>query len=190
MSTLVISMSSPKSLKRSYDEATLQDDLPEHAQNSTAPVISPRLTRLPSSPPSPSSQLALKAEPTIKAASPEQSTKSAGSAAKRAKLTFAEKEARRIEKEFKDRQKAEERAKKDEEKAQREKEKVAKEEERVKRAEEKKAKDVERRKVKEEKDRTREEEKVKKEEEKHKRDEEKIKKERVSPVDVKKAIYI
>ena len=93
--------------------------------------------------------------------------------AKKAKLTFAEKEARRVEKEFRDRQKAEEKAKKDEEKAKKE----------AKREEEKRVKEAE----KEEKLRAREEEKrlkleeqLLKDEERHRKEEEKIKKSRVS----------
>ncbi|KAL4927754.1 putative chromatin assembly factor 1 subunit A [Aspergillus undulatus] len=88
-------------------------------------------------------------------------------AAKKRKLTPAEREAKQQEKEAKERQKLEEKAKKEEEKAKKEEEKrrkeAEKEEERKKREEKKKAKD---------------EEKAAKEEEKRKKDEEKLKKER------------
>ncbi|KAL4886309.1 chromatin assembly factor 1 subunit A-domain-containing protein [Aspergillus karnatakaensis] len=88
-------------------------------------------------------------------------------AAKKRKLTPAEKEAKQQEKEAKERQKQEEKTKKDEEKAKKEEEKrkkdAEKEEERKKKEEKKKAKD---------------EEKAAKEEERRKKEEEKTKKER------------
>lgn len=116
--------------------------------------------------------------------------------AKKAKLTFAEKETKRIEKEFKDQQKAEERARKEAERAAHAEEKARKEAEkeaeRAAHAEEKARKEAEkeaeRRRKEEEREAKRaaqeaekaakEEKRRKKEEEKQKADEEKRKKER------------
>lgn len=92
--------------------------------------------------------------------------------AKRRKLTFAEKESMKIEKELKDKQKTEEKAKKDDEKRVKEEEKKRKEEE----AREEKRKKEEGR---EEKKRIKDLEKSAKEEEKRRREEEKAKKEKV-----------
>ncbi|KAL4949112.1 chromatin assembly factor 1 subunit A-domain-containing protein [Aspergillus filifer] len=95
-------------------------------------------------------------------------------AAKKRKLTPAEKEAKQQEKEAKERQKAEEKARKDEEKARKEEEKARKEEEKKK----KEAEKEEERKKREEKKKAKDEEKAAKEEGKRKKDEEKLKKER------------
>jgi chromatin assembly factor 1 subunit A len=98
--------------------------------------------------------------------------------AKKAKLTFAEKEARRIEKEFKDQQKAEEKARKEAERAAHAEEKARKEAEkeaeRKKKEEEREAK----RAAQEAEKTAKEEKRRKKEEEKQKAEEEKRKKER------------
>jgi len=98
--------------------------------------------------------------------------------AKKAKLTFAEKEAKRIEKEFKDQQKAEDKARKEAERAAHAEERARKEAEREadrkRREEEREAK----RAVQEAEKAAKEEKKRKKEEEKLKAEEEKRKKER------------
>ena len=91
---------------------------------------------------------------------------------KRRKLTFAEKESVKIEKELKEKQKAEEKAKKDDEKRVKDEEKKRKEEET---REEKRRREEER----EENKRIKDLEKSVKEEEKRRRDEEKAKKEKV-----------
>lgn len=96
---------------------------------------------------------------------------------KKAKLTFAEKEAKRIEKEFKDRQKAEEKARKEaerqahtEEKARKEAEKEAERKKREAEREEKRAAQEAEKAAKEDKRRKKEEEKRKAEEEKRKKE--------------------
>lgn len=105
--------------------------------------------------------------------------------AKKPKLTFAEKETRRIEKLFREQAKAEEKARKEAERAAQAEEKARKEAEREA---ERKRKEVEREEkriaveaekaAKEEKRRRKEEERVKVEEEKKRKEEEKRKKER------------
>jgi chromatin assembly factor 1 subunit A len=101
-------------------------------------------------------------------------------AAKKQKISPNTKEAKRLEKEEKDRLKLEEKAKKDEEKRIKDEERKKKE---IERDEEKKKRDAEReeeRKRREEKKKAKEEEKLARDEEKRKREEEKVKKERVS----------
>lgn len=117
---------------------------------------------------------------------------SAPPAAKKVKLTFAEKEMRRVQKEIKDQERAAEKARKDkerqaqaEDKARRDAEREAekkkrefeKEQKRLAQEAEKAAKEEKKRKKEEEKQRA-EEEKRKKEEEKQRAEEEKRKKER------------
>ncbi|KAK2756426.1 chromatin assembly factor-I (CAF-I) p90 subunit [Arachnomyces sp. PD_36] len=104
---------------------------------------------------------------------------------KKVKLSPASLEAKRIEKEIRDRQRAEEKARKEEEKRIREEEKKKRdeerEEERKKKEEEKKKRGEEReeeRKKREEKKKAKEEERQAREEEKRKKEEEKSKKER------------
>lgn len=92
---------------------------------------------------------------------------------KRVKLSPASMEAKRIEKEIRDRQRAEEKAKKEEERRIREEEKKKREEEK----EEERKKREEKR---EEKRKAKEEERLAREEEKRKKEEERQKKERVS----------
>lgn len=92
--------------------------------------------------------------------------------AKRRKLTFAEKESLKVEKELKDKLKAEEKAKREDEKRVKDEEKKRKEEE-VR--EERRKKEEER----EEKKRIKELEKSSKEEEKRRKEDEKAKKEKV-----------
>lgn len=90
---------------------------------------------------------------------------------KKVKLSPASLEAKRIEKEIRDRQRAEDKAKKEEEKRIREEEKKKRDEERE-----------EERKKREEKKKAKEEERLAREEEKRKKEEEKLKKERVSAI--------
>lgn len=164
MSTLVLPMSSPKSLKRTFDDV---EDIENRQPNATdIPPQSP-LSNVHSAQPLPEMNIAPSNVPP--------------NPPKKPKLTFAEreaeKEAKKIEKEAKEREKAEERAKKEEEKQRKEQEKAAREAEREKKALEKKAKDEELRKAREEREKVKEEQKAKREEEKTKRDEEKAKKE-------------
>ena len=188
MTTLALLMSSPNTSKRTFAETGFEDstrpqDLPSTFQATVTPCSTastygnahsppsnqaPQTSRVSSSPPMPDDSA-----PSTAAATFEDPSIAPQPPAKRVKLTFAEKEARRVEKELKDRQKAEEKAKKDEEKAHRE----------AKREEERRFKEAE----KEEKLRAREEEKkmkleeqLLKEEERNRREQEKIKKARVS----------
>ena len=193
MSTLVLPMASPKSFKRTYEQAGLETEAsrdyrglkdtspPLYTQNfphdsnthSNFEVSTSNTPKTVFNGDASSTMIATNVLPNSSAAASE--------AGKKQKLTFAEKEAKRMEKEVKDQQKAEERAKKEEERLRRENEKAEREKERVKKAEEKRQKDEEKRKAKEERERAREEEKAKKDEERQKREEEKIKKSRVSP---------
>lgn len=104
---------------------------------------------------------------------------------KRAKLTFAEREVRRIEKEFKDQERAAEKARLAEERAKKEAERLKNAEEKARKDAEREAEKEERRlkleaekAAKEERKRKKEEERKAKEEEKHRAEEEKRKKER------------
>ena len=162
-----MSMASPKSLKRSYDEAYLEETV---SASSTAPTQSPE----PSSSDTKSHQsgllltstrvtggLALSDQPAPSIEvepTPTPLPSSSQTPAKRSKLTFQEKEVRRIEKDFKAREKAEEKARKEEEKAKKEEEKKAKE-----------AEKEEKRKAREQQAHAKQEEKRIKEEEKNRR---------------------
>lgn len=192
MSTIVLSMASPNSLKRTYEEAGLEEERPGQSrdhQHTATPAknhITASLSNTQvSSSPFPSAEGA-NLPPTTQPAvighenvAVNASNASTDQLPKKTKLTFAEKEARRVEKELKDQQKAEERAKKEEERVRKEKEKSEREEERLKKVEEKRVKDEKKRKAKEERDRLKEEEKAKKDEERQKKEEEKNKKTRV-----------
>lgn len=194
MSTIVVPMASPNSLKRRYDDAAL-DESPNKTQELHAPAAEFTASNLPSSPHNQgslsvfpgtihneSSPLRPAAQESAIHALPGSAAPATEKANKKSKLTYAEKEARRIEKEFKDKQRAEELAKKEEEKLQKEKEKAEREKDRLAKAEEKRLKEEEKKKAKDEKDRLREEEKAKKEEERQKKEEEKIKKARVCDI--------
>lgn len=179
MSVLTPPMSSPASLKRSYadtglderprDQSTPTPSAPtQEIASSQACSPSPSPANLPLSTTSAASNSSTTANPGPSGATTEKSNK-------RNKLTFAEKEARQIEKQFKEQQRAEEKTKREEEKAKREEEKAKRDEERrVKDAEKE-----ERKKVKEEQAKVREAEKQRKLEEKQKAEEEKNKKARV-----------
>jgi chromatin assembly factor 1 subunit A len=97
---------------------------------------------------------------------------------KKAKLTFAEKEARRIEKEFKDQQKAEEKARKEAERQAHAEEKARKEAEKEADRKKKEAEREERRVAQEAEKAAKEEKRRKREEEKQRAEEERRKKER------------
>ena len=172
-------MSSPTSLKRTFDEAGLEqtqdrsDTVPiqqEHQMQKDMLAHPTSSThQLPVSPPTPVSSNNIIDKPE-----------------KKPKLTFAEKQSKEFERQLRAQQKNDELAKKQEERQRREQEKADREVERLKKADEKKTKDEERRKAKEERDRLKEEEKTKKQEEiakkeaeKQKKEEEKSKKERV-----------
>ena len=186
MSLLTPPMSSPASLKRSYADTGFEGHLldqitPTLSDATHVPASSHICPRSPSpaSHPMPTSS-ATSNSPT--AAIPGPSTATLEKSNKRTKLTYAEKEARQIEKHFKEQQRAEERAKKEEEKAKKEEEKAKKEAEKAKKEEEKRIKEEEkeeRKKIKEEQAKVREAEKRRKLEEKQKIEEERNKKARV-----------
>ena len=180
MSVLTPPMSSPASLKRPYADTGLDDG---YRRDQGTPTLS-AATQVPASSQacSPSPSPANLLIPTSTAASNTSTITGQGSSAaiaeksnKRSKLTFAEQEAGRIEKQFKEQQKAEEKAK-------REGEKTKKEEEKARKDEEKRVKDAEkedRKRVKEEQAMVREAERQRKLDEKQKAEEEKNKKARV-----------
>ena len=197
MSTIILPMASPKSLKRSFEdtglgEPYLDQQTAQRAYEQPSTIIGSEIvlevgvdaassadsSRLTSPAPSYASSSAVR---DVNAQTPQgNTTPSAGTSKKRAKLTFAEKEARRMEKETKDREKAEEKIRKEQEKEIRDRQKA---EEKAKKEEEKRAKDLERearRLIQEEKTRIKEEEKRKKDEEKAKKEEEKNKKAKVN----------
>ena len=168
LSVLTPPMSSPASLKRSFADTGLDGDVPKQSM-STANALTQPPTSSQACSPSPSPSRALTTSSVAGC------TAVAGRPEKRAKLTFAEKEARRVEKQFKEQQKMEETKRKEEEKAKRCEEKARKDEE-------KRARDVEkeeRKKLREDQAKAKEVEKQKKLEEKQKAEEEKDKKARV-----------
>ena len=179
LSVLTPPMSSPVSLKRSFAEAGLHEDLRKQSTpTANAPTQHPRSSQACSPSPSPSSRAlttsSVAGDPCT-AAVPSPCPVIAERSDKRAKLSFAEKEARRVEKQFKEQQKIEETRKKEEKKAKKWEEKARKDEER-------RARDVEkeeRKKLKEGQAKAKEVEKQKKLEEKQKAEEEKDKKARV-----------
>lgn len=195
MSTLTLGMASPNALKRTFAEAgldhpTYDQNSPAHFQSLTAPpAFESSQSCTPSQNPLASQHSSTASEgfsPVGAILLPENAPTATEPAVKKAKLTFAEKEVKKIEKEVKDRQRAEEKAKREEEKAKKEEERIRKESEKeadkARREEDKRAKDAEReekRRVKEEQARIRQEEKKQKEDERQKKEEEKNKKARV-----------
>lgn len=191
MSTLTFPMTSPKSLKRSFDDANLDNLSPnppvlqENDEGPSAmlttkmpadqgddPTPSVDSSRLSSPGPSHASSSVLK-DPITQIP---QQPKASAPTSKKPKLTHAEKEARRLEKEVKDWERVEEKARKEHEKETRDRQKV---EEKAKKEEEKRAKDFEKdtkRLIQEEKNKVKEEEKRKRDEEKARKEEEKNKK--------------
>ena len=172
LTVLTPPMSSPASLKRSFADTGLDGDLQKQSTpTANALTQPPSSSQVCSSSPSPSSRALTTSSVDFNASTaavPSAGTAISGRPDKRAKLTFAEKEARRVEKQFKEQQKMEETRKKEEEKARKD--------------EERRARDVEkekRKKLKEGQAKAREAERQKKLEEKQKAEEEKDKKARV-----------
>ena len=177
-------MASPKSLKRTYEEAGFETQpfVQRHGhENTTTPPTTRSIPDFANDQPLSSAS----AQPNITVPSLKDSPSSGqtvdvpltsnnrlAETTKKPKLSFAEKE-------VKDQQRAEERAKKEEERLRRERDKSEKEQERAKKAEEKRLKEEEKRKAREERERVKAEEKARKEEEKQKKEEEKNKKARV-----------
>lgn len=182
MSTLTLPTASPRSLKRTSDEAGLEELIREQqvlVQSSRQPSPVPRAGVQKAI----SSQSIGDFQPSTNPA-PADSSISATvlpntvpkSKAKKPRLTFEEKEALRIEKDFKDRQKAEDKARKEEEKTKKEAEKEAvelqKAQDKARKGEEKRLKEIEKeekRKAKDEQARIKLEEKKQKEEESNKK---------------------
>ena len=192
MSTLVLPMASPKSLKRTYEEAELETQSPGQHHSQERSMAPPTIQAIPDSMNERSLSGAF-TQPNVPVPNLNNAHSSPSKAfdmplppgnrlsdtTQKSKLTFAEKEVRRIEKEYKDQQRAEEKVKREEERLRRERDKNEKEQEKAKKIEERRLKDEDRRKAKEERERVKAEEKAKKEEEKQKREEEKNKKARV-----------
>lgn len=194
MSTLALPMTSPKSLKRSFDDANLDNlspNPPVMQENDKGPTAI-LMTKMPADQgddPAPSVDSSGLSSPGPSHASSSvlrdrtmqipQQPKALAPTSKKPRLTFAEKEARRVEKEVKDRERVEEKARKEHEKETRDRQKV---EDKAKKEEEKRAKDFEKdtkRLVQEEKNKVKEEEKRKRDEEKARKEEEKNKKVKV-----------
>ncbi len=182
MSTLTLPMASPRSLKRTCDAAGLEDPSQEYSTtaarlkqassvfNGAAPEMA--LCQPTGEAPHPTSSAPVNT-PIPHSATSNSTPKPR---AKKAKLTFEEQEVQRIEKEFKERQKADEKARKEEEKAKKEAEKESierqKTQEKARKEEEKRLKDLEKeekRKAREEQARIKMEEKKQKEEESNKK---------------------
>lgn len=179
MSVLTPPMSSPASLKRSYADSGLDGHLrdqitPTPSAATQAPASSEACSPTPGSTNLPIHTISTTSDSSA-AACIGSSTASAEKSNKRSKLTFAEKEARQIERQFKEQQRAEEKTKKEVEKAKKEEERYMKDEARRN----KEAEKEERKKVKEEQAKVRGVEKQRKMEEKLKAEEDKNKKARV-----------
>ena len=180
-------MASPQPLKRSFSDTGLDSGF-ERTQDEMIRNVS---KEMPQSTPggSDTGDLPIKSTERSRASSPVPSTSNSitahhessandgktlsGTPTKKRKLALEEKEVRKIEKEFRDRQKAEERAKRDQEKEIKDRQRA---EEKAKKEEEKRARDLE----KEERRQAKEAQLKQKEEEKQKKEDEKSKKERVS----------
>ena len=196
MTTLTLSMASPKPFKRPYSEVDLDDDR-QAPQGSPSPargdskqlLLPPNIhsgdcSLLPSTP-----DRSMANPPTANTpgstAGDRPSTLQPGpvsftdSAPKKRKLTVAEKESRRLEKEAKDRLKAEEKARKEAEKQEKEAEKRKKEEEIKEQKRRKEEEKGEKRRAKEAEKQLREEEKKQKDAEKKAKEVEKHKKDKV-----------
>ena len=181
MTTLAVPMASPSSLKRSYDEAGLEEPPGVALACSTQVKALPTQSEQANEPSQASRDMSVSNNPVtsvMSAVLADPVPQSAQTPAKKPNLTFDEKEVQRIEKEFKAREKAEEKAKKEEEKARKETEKLKKEE--GKKARE--ALKEDKRRVKEAQAQAKQEEKRLKEEEKQRQEDIKIKKARVSMV--------
>lgn len=118
----------PQKSSQTDEVATRVGEVPRSQQDASTAIPTPERSRAPSAAPSTgdSSTRGGSVPPaSCVAINP-------GSHSKRRKLTFAEKEVQRLEKQFKDQQRAAEKARKDEEKKKRESEKKAKDDEKAK----------------------------------------------------------
>ena len=194
----MLPMASPKSLKRQYDRADLEHAYgdAQPAQTAQSPYSSQPVFRSEPADPRKDNHKntpvvdAERSRPSSPALSQISSSAlgelgahvqpngiSLGATPKKPRLTFAEKESKRLEGEAKDWQKAEERAKREQEKEEKGRKKAEKAEVRAKKVEERRTRDLVRDLVKEEKRRAKEQQNKAKEDEKKKRDDEKKKKE-------------
>ncbi|MCJ1393000.1 hypothetical protein MMC18_005872 [Xylographa bjoerkii] len=186
-------MASPNPLKRNFEITGLQDSVEGLSETTTYPE--PKITcsdaqdqpvvhdslNFPEGISRETSPLSSTATSTTRENSviPAVSTGTTTSiASKRRKLNFAEKEVLRIEKQYKDQQKAEEKARKDEEKRAREEERRVKEEEMREAKRKRDEEREEKRKLREAENQVKAEEKRKREAERKAKDDEKSKKER------------
>ena len=183
MTTLAYTMGSTKSLKRSYDEAGLNEPTPVLPMISVAPVITQRepqsvaftVSDVPGANPI-SYDSASRTPGGLRL---DEASVTATASEKEGKQNVEEKQSKRIEKELKTREKALEKAKREEEKKAKD---AAKEQDKTRKEEERKVKEAERekkRKLKEQQARSKMEERRVKEEAKKKQEEEKNKKSRV-----------
>ena len=197
MTALAPPMASPNTLKRAYSEVDF-DDGPLDSQRSSSQArqgitqpSAPSNTshgdyRLPPSTPGRSRANSPARNPPgstagdVPSALRSTPTAPTESAPKKRKLTFAEKETKRIEKEAKDRHKAEEKARKELEKQEKELERRRKEEETKEEKRRKEEERDEKRRAKEAEKQLKEEEKKQKEVEKKAKEDEKHKKDKVS----------
>lgn len=190
MCTLALPMTSPNILKRTFADADLEDAVTNqdtnglsHTRASSPPAhIEIEAHASPNAPPAPPAMLEpfSNAPSTLSTALPQEPTgPEPDKSSKKPKLLFAEREIKRIEKEFRDRQRAEDKAKKEDEKASRDAEKAKKEDEKKIRDAEKDAEREEKRKAREQQTRAKEEEKQRREELKQRREDEVNKKARV-----------
>ncbi|MCJ1401457.1 hypothetical protein MMC11_004670 [Xylographa trunciseda] len=186
-------MASPNPLKRNFEATSLQDSIEGHPENITCAQAN---TLLPdnqaqlggydmvdtlgavSRETSPLSSTATSTTRENSVALAPSTGLTTSNTSKRRKLTFAEKEVLRIEKQYKDQQKFEEKARKDEEKRVKEEERRIKEEE-MKEAKRKRDEErEEKRKLREAENSVKAEEKRKREAEKKAKDDDRAKKER------------
>ncbi|MCJ1437583.1 hypothetical protein MMC27_006970 [Xylographa pallens] len=186
-------MASPNPLKRNFEATSLQDSIESNMQTSICAQLSTSLSDVQSQPgvcdvvndlgaisreTSPLSSTATSTTRENSTAPAVSTVTTTTYSSKRRKLTFAEKEVIRIEKQYKEQQKAEEKARKDEDKRAKEEERRIKEEE-MKEAKRKRDEGrQEKRKLREAENQLKTEEKRKREAEKKAKDDDKAKKER------------
>lgn len=197
MNAVLIPMASANNLKRTCEVAQLDalslqqqpyELLRDEGMVTGSADVSSSQPDVPTTTPTPERSRAPSAAPSAECTSTRDgsvppatcTTPNPGNQSKRRKLTFAEKEVQRLEKQFKEQQRAEEKARKDEEKRIREEERRVKEEtlkEEKRRREEEKE---EKKKAKEAEKQARDEERKKREVEKKAKEDEKAKKEKAS----------
>ena len=185
MSTLTLAMTSPKSLKRSYDEASLEEaPRPILHTPRSAPSDEQMHEQGTHHYPPASSLNSISPQPGCAASNAQDEVDNGATVpeiqpSNKNKLTYEEKEVKRLEKEFKAREKVEQKAKKEEERAKKEHEKEL---EKAKKEKDKKIREderLEKKKIKQEQAHAKLEEKRLREETKKKQEDEKNRKNRV-----------